>query len=744
MFEHVRGAVGKLFGKGVTPRQRTASTILDEISPDNVPDGALAALWEALDARYPETNRRVRDSIDLRAGKKRAPMHPNWSMEDRENLRADGPEKYEEPDKLKRRLGGKKGRIKRPAAGIEPKALAESTKIEDSANGYLDEDFPDIEVNDLLLNEGETLVITAPMPSHWESIKTLYDEFEEEGKHASKDEYDEAPEHRKREYEKATADDEQPRYKRMRKRYRVNGKGEGDDDSPDFKTDLKRSAKLFRDEMEDFCARRKPVKTRGPISRLDFIPINPVFSGKATEIDGAIIRTLYRKAKLRREYKWAGCDNTELLEATSAYDGIDGELYLYELWAYDEDHRPFVAYQVGTHSTEYEDSGTTAVVKLWEEYPGVTELPIAYEPGIHNAGSNADLRTRTYTQSRQQNWLQRDAVLTQVAISTAVCGYPSWIEKMTPEGVEAMRMLGGDADTSFVAEPNVVRRVFGDVTELASRGPGPGVEILLGALNALGDKGAAPEGAFGGEGPSSGLDRQVQGRDLELAFGDVIEGYRRIKEKCGRNWLMLATALGRKFDRPVELYVMSEAAATDGSGERSTAKRVPLPPDICGDNWDVICEFPQQLGEDLAATSLNLSLYQAGVLLLREMRDQMGDPHPERFVAEKALEDYFTKNPAGQLDVLTRIAQYINDSHMKQMLELTAQQKMTSADGGIATPLMDDMVGAEQAGPEPPGMQLPDRGQLALAGANAGAMNASAAASGSPLQGGVTTVGPMR
>jgi hypothetical protein len=42
-------------------------------------------------------------------------------------------------------------------------------------------------------------------------------------------------------------------------------------------------------------------------------------------------------------------------------------------------------------------------------------------------------------------------------------------------------------------------------------------------------------GVFGGEGPTSGLDRQVQGRDFEDGLGDVLTGYLRLKEAAGRS-----------------------------------------------------------------------------------------------------------------------------------------------------------------------------------------------------------------
>lgn len=737
MLDGAKRAISRLFGAGATPKTREASTILDELSPDNIPDGALAALWEVLDARYPETNRQIKDSIDVRAGRKRPMMHDNWDADDRENDRAVSPEMFELPRQTARKLGGKQANIKRPAAGIEPKAQKEATRIETWSNGYLDEQYPDLAVVDLLLNETQTLILQIPMPSHWECIPTLYDEMEEEGKNATQAEYDAAPPARQREYARANTNDAAPTYKRMRKRYRLDASGNADDGTDTFAVDLSRSARYFEGEMADAYARNIPIHLRGPLSRLDFIPLNPVFSGKSTDVDGVIIRTLYRKSKLKRDYRWEGCDNTELLEPVSPYDGQGGELYLYELWAYDELHRPYVAYQVGTRATDHADTSTTAVIKLWEEYPGCNELPIAFEYGQHNSGSNADLRVQTFVEPYWRNWLQRDKILTSLSISTDISGYPTWGQKITKEGVEAMRALGGDIPLEFRMQPNTVVPLIGDLVELTARGSNNDVKTLLSALQSLYEKNTVQPGALGGEGPTSGLDRQLQDRDMEIAHGDVIEGARRIKEKVGRHALMLGSAIGRKSNRPVELYVRSEAALPDGGGTTQKAESISLPPDLCGDNWDVIARFEQQPGENLANSSLFLTMLKEGAILMREFREwAVGDPHPEQFIAEKALEDYFLRNPAGQLDVLMGMAEYIRDSRLKKLLELTNKGAMTGAVGGMATSAMQDLTG--EGGPPAggggvPGMQLPDRGAAALAGGNAGALNASAAASGGPF-----------
>ena len=95
-------------------------------------------------------------------------------------------------------------------------------------------------VTDLLLNETQTLYVLMPAPHHWEHIPTLYDEFEEEGAHLDQDAYDVLTPERRRQYERANPSESDARYKRMRKRYRLNSAGETDDGSPDFEVDHRR------------------------------------------------------------------------------------------------------------------------------------------------------------------------------------------------------------------------------------------------------------------------------------------------------------------------------------------------------------------------------------------------------------------------------------------------------------------------------------------------------------------------
>jgi hypothetical protein len=104
-------------------------------------------------------------------------------------------------------------------------------------------------------------------------------------------------------------------------------------------------------------------------------------------------------------------------------------------------------------------------------------------------------------------------------------------------------------------------------------------------------------------------------------------------------------------------------------------------------------------------------------------------------MAEKLWEDYYLKNPAGQLDALMGAAEYIRDERTRKLLELSQQGQITTPQiGGYSTAAMDDLLGTPQPTMQTPGVQLPNRAASALAGSVGGAMSADAASAGSPME----------
>ena len=698
-----------------------------------MPPGCLAALWELHDSRMPRTPARIRAVRRAMMGESKAAMAEVWHEADAD-AEANGPDKFTIPRKTARRLAAKKSEIKRQPSGLTATTLEEASQIENWANAFAEETFPDFEVTELTLNEAEVLVITQPMPSHWAKIPTLYDEFEEDDKHVGQDDYDALPSEKRREYERANPSESTPKYKRIRKRYRIDSKGQRDTGKGDgFAIDLKQSAKAFEQEMLDAYARNLPIKTR-VISRLDFIPIDPTFSGKATECEGVIIRTLYRRSNLLRSYAWD--DQHALLEPVDRYDGKDGDFYLYEIWAYDEMRRPWCGYQVGTRSTTFREDGATATVKLWEEYPGITELPIAFEYGDHTASTDPDRRSLPMPYPFLQNWRQRDKMLTQLGVSVDQFAYPAFGQLITKESIDVMNQLEGDVDLEFRFEGNTIKPIVGQLVPLNSASTTIDFRTLLEALGELNKEELPSAGAFGGDGPTSGLDRQLTGADTEVAYAGTIEGVRRVKEKHARNGLMVASALGKKADRPVPIYAVGEGVSPKTGKKETTWTPIELPPDLCGGIWDVVAEFPNIPGQNLAASSLYLEALAQKAILMREWREKgWGDRDPEQFMVERALEDYYL-SPAGQLDLMQSMAEELNDSRLQELLKLANQGKITSAQGGAPTAVMDYMTGQQPGvgavGQTGTGVSMPQPGMQALAAGNGAAMQADAAAGATP------------
>jgi hypothetical protein len=739
----------------------TSARGMPQVTPDSVPPRALSQIWTTHEARFPKTPVRIRDARELLAGEKRAPMPASFDKDDRRNFRADGSDKFERPRHTARRLAKKIIEIKRPNAGESNAAKKAATKIERFANGALSKKYPYRATVEILLNEGELFLFVTPAPSYWQFIPCLFDDTQEEGPHLTEQEYAAVPEQRQAEYEgfdtKVTdtpdpqaADDaamlaasqgEQPttanepttttetRYKRLKRRYRVDAEGNTDDGSDAFTLDRTQSNALYKDDLKHQYGDKLPLVYE-LVHREDCIPINPRFSGDQIEIDGVIRRTLFSRSELiRRNYAWDGMD--EQLEPVSARDGRDGEFWLYEYRTFDEQGRPFIVYQVGDAGYTTKDD-ETAVIKLWEEYECVDELLVHYDLGQHWSSANWDLNSIPFTRSFAGNWLQRDAVMTGLAISVWGSSFPSWGQKMTQEGLTLSKLMG-DVPLDFNVESNTVKPLFGDLVEMTPKGTNMDVKTLLVGLDAINSEDLPQTGAFGGPGPTSGLDRQVQGRDTDDSLGDVTEASRRMAEAAARMTLKVCTSLARKTKRPVELMIMSTVTAAQGGEQTTNYSTVELGPDDCGPNFDVLAIFPNVPGENLAGAMAYKDLVAAGLLLREEFRELWGDPSPELFEAKLRLQRFYD-SPEGQQDLMLGLAEYMADNRQKQLIQLAAAGKATP--GGQPKALMDNLLGgAAPAAPATGGGGGGNPAQQSLAGTRGGVLQADAASAGGSMDG---------
>lgn len=737
-----------LFGKGDDKSQRRGAP---QITPDHVPQGALAELWALHDERMPETPKRIQDAIDFLTGKKRAPMPPEFPVEERDALRGDSERKYKRVRQECARLSAKTPRVKRPKAGESNAAKKQSTKIEGFAEAGLQKTYSYRSSVMTLKIEGELFLFSYPAPCHWQIIPTLYDEDGTEDKHLTEDEYGAVPEKRRAEYERYDAEIEdepdpdeeeadamlaaaegterpkrerttrqEPRYKRRAKRYRVDRDGNPDDGSDDFETDLEESNKFYGEEMGKAYGQAVPF-VHELVHRQDCIPINPHFSGDRIEVDGVIRRSLFSRSELiRRRYKWS--DMVEQLEPVNARDGEQGDFWLYEYRSKDDFERPFIVFQVGERSTTKDDE--TAVVKLWDEY-GINDMLVHYELGEHWTFAKWDLNSIPATHHGMQDQLNRDSIVTGLTMSTWISGWPTWGQKMTQEGLQLAK-LAGDVDLTVNLRPNSVIPLWGELVELTSRGSNVDIKTLLQVLGEEIDRAEASPGVFGGEGPTSGLDRQVTGRDFEVANSEVTEAARRMYEAGARHTLIISAALAKLSGRPVEIWAMSDVT-TPQTGEQTSSYSVhKLGADDCGPNFDVIAEFPNIPGENLAAAMTFADLVDKGLLLREEFRTLWGDPAPELFEAKLRLQRFYDSE-AGQLDLLQGLADYLADSRLKKLLDLTTKGKMTAPTGGAPTALMSDLMGGSGAAGNP--------AVAAQGGIMNGAVQADAASGGGPMDG---------
>lgn len=724
-----------------------------QITPDSVPHGALADVWTLHDSRMPETPKRIQDAIDFLTDKKRAPMPPEFVLEERDAMRGSSELKFRRVREECARLSAKVPRIKRPKAGESNAAKRASTRIEQFAEGVLGKKYAYRSTVMTLKVEGELFLFAYPSPASWKYIPTIFDEDQQEGPHLTEDQYGQVPEARRGEYERfdmsvtdepqpqdegaamlaqamgteAPAKPEpttsvQPRYKRLSQRYRVDAEGNPDDGSDTFTVDREQSNQFYGDELAQAYGKTIPLDFE-LVHRQDCIPINPRFVGDRVEVDGVIRRSLFSRSELiRRRYRWAEMD--EQLEPVSGRDGQNGDFWLYEYRTKDENERPFIVYQVGERQTTKDDE--TCVIKLWDEY-GIDDMLVHYDVGDSWRFSNWDLNSIPATHHGMQDALNRDSIVTGLTMSTWVSGWPTFGQKMTSEGL-ALAKLHGVTDLSFSMRPNQVVPLWGELVELTSKGSNVDVKTLLMVLGENIDKAQASAGPFGGDGPTSGLDREVTGRDYDVANFAVIEASRRMYEAAGRFTLIICTALAKKAKKAIELWIMSDTTVAQTGKQTTNYSVVKLGADDCGPNFDVIAEFPNIPGENLAAASLFADLAGKGLILREEFRERWGDPSPEIFEAKLRLQRFYD-SPAGQLDVMEGLATYLADDRMAKLVRLTADGKMTAEKGGAPTAGMNDLMGGGGGG----GMQNP--GAAALGGGNAGAMQADAASAGAPTDG---------
>lgn len=701
------------------------------LDSEGVDDGVLIDLHTLHDQRMALEKERAREARLLISGDWRVPLPPEYSDEDRDAYGGTSSDWWMLALHTAQRLGAKRCRIMRPEkpGGLSRAAKKVSTGIEVFINGLMDMLFPFAEWIENLQNEGCSAIKVIPAPAHYEAVPTLYSE--DEADHLAEDGYGDLDEKRQRQYEKYEGEGGTSVYKRVNERYRVNAEGDEDDGTDSWEYDRDEGRKFFEDDLEQYLGDNPPIIME-LLSRLDFVPINPRFTGKGVEVDGIVSRRLMGRDMLRSKgYWWAGCDDAADYIGEEGV-GKDGDFYLYEAILKDKRGHVFIAYQVGGRFTTRGMPGNAsrddhvAVICLTCKY-GLKRVPVVFRYGSHWGTSDPDRRSIPFILPLAADLKRRDILATATTISAMWDAMPSYGQLIDPQS-SAAAALAGDVDLNITVRPNSIVPIYGKLERLGGQGVGKDAPMMMEFFDRNAKIHAPQPGAFGGDGPVSGVDRQTIGADLEKSHSMILEGGRSGYEEAASIALEICTGLGKLPGKPpVSINVLSTVPAPQ-PGMHTTRQTLTLSPKACGDNFTVVAEYPHQPGENLAAAAQWQSFAAEGVeLILREefRALAMGDPSPEIFEAKRMLQRWLDTE-AGMQYVMEQVQEALADDRLKAILQLQQEGRMT--DGQVPVAAMGDIV--------PGGMVAPQVGNPAVssyAGAVAGQTQASIGQIGSPL-----------
>jgi hypothetical protein len=673
------------------------------IRADHVDDGALIDLYNLHDQLLPLERERAREARALLNGEWQVPLPDTYDEDEILAYSADSSSKYLIPLKTTQRLSAKVPAIMRPkAASISKAAEKISSAIEEFMQGLMQDQFPFPDFMELAQSEGCVAILVLPSPAAYEDVPTLYDDDER----MAEADYGALPEPKQAEYQRFDDGADNPDnaarpYKRLKERYRVDSEGNPDDGSATWKLDRAESTAFFTEERDNFLGDNPPV-TFDLLSRLDFVPINPRFKGKRVEVDGIIARRLFARDDLRaRGYWWADpdADDDGALVQVGQDGGRDGQVYLYQAILKDERGHVFIAYQAeGKCTYRDKDHNEVAVIDLTEKYK-MSRVPVVFRYGWHWSTSDPDRRSIPFTRPFQADWRNRDVLVSAMTISAMWDGMPAYGQRITPDGTVAAA-LNGDVELNITIKPNTIVPVYGDLERLGGSGVSKDVPMLIQHFDQSAGEYAPQPGSFGGDGPRSGVDREITGKDTDIAHSHILEAGRSAYEEAASLALEICTRLGQMPGKPpVSLNILSDVpTGTTGTMSKQT-HRVTLNPNAAGENWTLVAEFPSVPGENLAGATVFADLAERKFLLREEFRTLWGDPHPELFEAKRQLEVYYD-SPAGQMELMQDLAEYMQDDRRKKILQLTQQQRATS--GGTSSALLADLMGGGQQGQQGP------------------------------------------
>ena len=652
---------------------------------------------------------RIEWSRRMLNGEMQAPLPESITKDnpDLESIRVSVPQKYTGPLKLMNRLSEQWPILERYRSSDLPAASRAAQELEREAMAALELLYPHDVMVDLLLNEGEAVLLTYPELAGWDigQIPDMYDE-----------------------------DGETPK-----KRYRVDKKGRDEDDdyysepgkTRKFTMDLPKTTENFKGMANQYFAEHVPVCMR-PLSRLSYVPINPRRVGRYIKIDGLIECTEYRRVDLyRKRYRWG---EDAVWSPTNQFNenSSDGTVKLYGMWGVDADGHVYVSYCVDGQSTwkeSHDGEREEAVIDLTKDH-GITDLSdvVTMEYGWSFPGASDPFdRGVPYPNVFGRSWLNIDALLTSFVYRHWAMGLGGKLYKPDAELIERLTENGKPAIVDII--PSKITPVLGDLVDTINVGPGPDAGMVISVLGAALDRTEVSSAEFTGSGGLSGYARNVAEAD---AFGTVTQIRRAILlvfEQAARNFMKQASYIGKKR-RPVVLPINQPIVGPNGESAMRRSV-VEVDPDLADGVFNFHAKYPINPEEHMALIQQIGNLVNEHRLPRRWIYEKgMGVTDPDALMDE-ADADALIDQPWWQLMQAQRALKSIGDEEKAAIAEALLKQELVKILPGEYMP-----AGADAGVPQNPmamgGAPMPDMEGLggqnfaeqSLAGVISGGMQA--------------------
>jgi hypothetical protein len=279
-----------------------------------------------------------------------------------------------------------------------------------------------------------------------------------------------------------------------------------------------------------------------------------------------------------------------------------------------------------------------AIIDLTAKY-GMTRIPVVFRYGTHFGTSDPARRSIPFIIPYAGDMKRRDILATAATLSSMWDAMPAYFQRITPDNTPAAA-LNGDVELSVTIRPNSITPVYGDIERAGGAGVGKDVPMLMSYFDSAFKEQSPQPGAFGGDGPQSGIDRQTVGADMEKAHSHILEGGRSGYEEAASLALEVCTCLGKLPGKPpVSINVLSTVPAAQPG--KPTQQRLTLNPEAAGGNFSLVAHYPHQPGDNLAAAAQWQAFAQGDdpLILREEFRTlAMGDPSPEIFESKRMLQ----------------------------------------------------------------------------------------------------------